>query len=130
APRTKADYHRCMDYLKPIRSAPLVSMNTAFMAKLRDKAVKAKKAAFTNHMLAMMSSAFKHGKEYGLVDANPCLELDKAKMTRDSKKPNRPWSAEERRNVIAAAPAHLKAPLALARFLGIRRGDILKLPAL
>ncbi len=130
APRTKADYHKCMDYLQPIGGTPLVVMNTAMMAKLRDKTVKTKRAAFTNHMLAILSSAFKHGKEYGLVDANPCMELDKAKMAKDRRRPNRPWSAEERRNVLAAAPHHLRAPLALARFLGIRRGDILKLPAI
>lgn len=128
APRTRADYLKCMDFLKPIAGTPLVEMSTAFMAKLRDKAVKQKKAAFTNHMLAMLSSVFRHGKEYGLVDANPLAELDKAKMAKDRRKPNRPWSADERRNVLAAAPAHLRAPLALARFLGVRRGDILKLP--
>lgn len=130
APRTKADYLKCMDYLQPMAGTPLLLINTAFMAKLRDKAVKKKRAAFTNHMLAMLSSAFKHGKEYGLVDANPCAELDKAKMSKDRKKDNRPWTAQERHAVLAAAPAHLRAPLALARFLGLRRGDILRLPAM
>lgn len=130
ATRTKADYHKCMDHLKPIGGTPLVLIDTAFMAKLRDKTVKKRKGAFTNHMIAMLSSAFKHGKEYGLVQMNPCAELDKAKIAKERRKPNRPWSADERKNVLAAAPAHLKAPIALARFLGIRRGDILKLPTL
>lgn len=130
APRTKSDYHKCMSYLLPIGGTPLVQIDTAYMAKLRDKAVKAKKGAFTNHMLAMLSSAFKHGREYGLIAANPCLDLDKARIAKERKKPNRPWSAVERRNVLAAAPHHLRAPLALARFLGLRRGDILKLPAM
>lgn len=130
APRTKADYHKCMDYLQPLAGTPLSVIDTAFMAKLRDKTIKKKKGGFTNHMIAMLSSAFKHGKEYGLVAANPCLELDKAKIAKDRRKPNRPWSAVERANVLAAAPHHLRAPLALAMFLGIRRGDILKMPAL
>ena len=130
APRTKADYHKCMDYLKPIGDAPLVSINSAFIARLRDKTVRLKRAAFTNHTLAMLSSAFRHGKEYGLVETNPCSDIDKAKIAKDRKKPNRPWSVEERRNVLAVAPDHLKVPLALARFLGIRRGDILKMPAM
>lgn len=125
-PRTKADYHKCMDYLKSIEGTPLHLIDTHFMAKLRDRTVKKKKGAFTNHMLATLSSAFKHGKEYGLVAANPCMELDKAKVT--GKKPNRPWTATERVHVLAAAPVQLRAPLALARFLGIRRGDILTLP--
>jgi len=124
-PRTKTDYHKCMDYLKSIEGTPLHLIDTHFMAKLRDKTVKRKKGAFTNHMLATLSSAFKHGKEYGMIAANPCLELDKAKVT--GKKPNRPWTAMERVQVLAAAPVQLRAPLALARFLGIRKGDILTL---
>lgn len=128
APRTKVDYDKCMDHLKPIGVTPLHLIDTAFMAKLRDKTAAKKKAAFTNHMLAMLSSAFKHGKEYGLVDANPCTGLDKAKIAKERRKENRPWSLAERENVLAMAPAHLRLPLALARFLGIRRGDILKLP--
>jgi len=129
-PRTKSDYHTYIDYLKPLEGTPLNLIDTPFMAKLRDKTARKKRGAFANHMLAMLSSAFKHGKEYGLIAANPCLELDKARIASDRKKPNRPWSAAERKNVLAAAPAHLKTPLALARFLGMRRGDILTLPAM
>jgi integrase len=128
APRTQADYQLYMNHLKPIAGTPLVLMTSGFMAKLRDKTVKKKRGAFTNHMMAMLSSAFKHGKEYELVASNPCLELEKAKIAADRRKENRPWTGAERVNVLAAAPLHLKVPLALARFLGIRRGDILKLP--
>lgn len=128
APRTQADYLKYMDALKPIGGTPLTLIDSAFMAKLRDKTVKKRRGAFTNHMMAMLSSAFKHGKEYGLVSANPCTDLDKAKIAVDRRKENRPWTPAERANVLAAAPLHLKVPLALARFLGIRRGDILKLP--
>lgn len=128
APRTQSDYLKYMDQLKPIAGTPLHLIDTAFMAKLRDKTVKKRRGAFTNHMMAMLSSAFKHGKEYGLVASNPCADLDKAKIAVDRRKENRPWTRDERVNVIAAAPLHYKVPLALARFLGIRRGDILKLP--
>lgn len=128
APRTQADYLKYMDHLKPIGGTPLTLIDSAFMAKLRDKTVKKRRGAFTNHMMAMLSSAFRHGKEYGLVTSNPCLELDKAKIPADRRKENRPWTRDERVNVIAAAPLHYRVPLALARFLGIRRGDILRLP--
>ncbi|MBZ9705367.1 tyrosine-type recombinase/integrase [Mesorhizobium sp. ESP7-2] len=128
ARRTQSDYHQYMDHLKPIAGTPLTLINSAFMAKLRDKTVKKKRGGFTNHMMAMLSSAFKHGKEYGLVEANPCLELDKAKIAHDRRKENRPWTRQERVNVLSAAPLHYKVPIALARFLGLRRGDILRLP--
>jgi hypothetical protein len=128
AARTKEDYHKAMDYLKPLGPTPLTVIDQPFIARLRDRTVAKKRAGFTNHMLAMLSSAFRHGKEYGLVEANPCAELEKAQITKDRRKPNRPWSPAERIAVLAAAPPHLKVPLALARFLGMRRGDILKLP--
>lgn len=126
--RTKADYRKGMDYLKPLAGTPLVLIDTPFMAKLRDRAAKAKRAGFTNHMLAMLSSAFKHGVEYGLVERNPVAGLAKAKMAQERKKENRPWSQQERDNVLAVAPDQLRLPIALARYLGMRRGDILKLP--
>lgn len=128
APRTRADYLKCMDHLIPLAGTPLVLMTSGFMAKLRDKTAVKRKGAFTNHMLAMLSSACKHGVEYELIEGNPCAGLDKAKIAKDRRKENRPWSASERVNVLAAAPMHLKVPLALARFLGMRRGDILKQP--
>lgn len=128
AGRTQLDYNRCMDYLKPLEMTPLKDINTAFIAMLRDKTLKKKKAGFTNHMLAMLSSAFKHGREYGIVDANPVSGIEKAKMAADRKRENRPWSKDERDNVLSIAPRQLRLPLALARYLGMRRGDILKLP--
>ena len=128
APRTQADYRKYMDHLQPIESTPLILIDNVFMAKLRDRTVKKRRGAFTNHMMAMLSSAFRHGKEYGLVDKNPCADIEKAKIAADRRKENRPWSVAERANVIAAAPPHLRAPLILARYFGIRRGDILKLP--
>lgn len=127
-PRTKADYSSCMDYLRPLAGTPLVLIDQPFMAKLRDRTIRSRRAGFTNHLLAMMSKAFRHGVEYGLMSANPVAGLTRARMTTDRKRENRPWARAERDNVLAAAPSHLRLPLALARYLGMRRGDILRLP--
>lgn len=128
AERTRSDYRKIMDYLAGIAETPLHLVTSGYVAKLRDKTVKSKRAGFANHMLAMLSSAFQHGKEYDLVETNPVTGLGKAKITADRKRPNRPWTPAERKNVPARAPAHLKLPLLLARTWGIRRGDIVKLP--
>lgn len=127
-PRTVSDYLKCMDYLKPVADTPLTICTQGFFAKLRDKAVAKKRVGFTNHMLAMLSSAFSHGVEYELVPSNPLVGLTPAKMEADRKRPNRPWTPEERKNVIDAAPAQLRLPLLLARTWGLRRTDIAKLP--
>lgn len=127
-PRTKADYGRVMDYLQPLAETPLTLIGTGFMAKLRDRAKAKRGTSFANYMLATLSSAFEHGKEYELVEVNPLTGLAKAKMPADKRRPNRPWTPAERRDVIAAAWPQLKLPLLLARTWGLRRGDIVKLP--
>jgi hypothetical protein len=127
-PRTKSDYAKVMDYLQLLADTPLALIGTGFMAKLRDKAKAKKGTSFANHMLALLSSAFQHGKEYEIVELNPLTGLAKAKMPAERKRPNRPWTPEERRDVIAAAWPQLKLPLLLARTWGLRRGDIVKLP--
>lgn len=128
SPRTRDDYNKIMEYLRPIHGTPLVEAGSGFIAKLRDKTLAKKKAGFTNHMMAMLSSAFKHGLEYELVEKNPVPGLSKAKMAADRKRPNRAWTPEERRNVPAVAWPQLRLPILLARTWGIRRGDIVKLP--
>lgn len=128
AERTRADYRKIMDYLLPIEGTPLAHIGPGFIAKLRDRALAKKRAGFTNHMLAMLSSVFKHGMEYELVDSNPCRGIAKVKMAADRKRPNRAWTPEERKNVPAAAWAQLRLPILLARTWGIRRGDIVKMP--
>jgi integrase len=117
-----------MDYLIPLADTPLTLITTGFMAKLRDKTIVKKKPSFTNHMLAMLSSAFKHGLEYELAEKNPCAGLSEAKADPSRSKPNRPWTIGERQNIMAMAPAQLQLPLALARYLGMRRGDICRIP--
>lgn len=128
ADRTRSDYQKIMDYLQPLADTPLAIIGPGFIAKLRDKTLKKKRAGFTNHMLAMLSSTFKHGLEYELVDKNPCTGLAKAKMAADRRRPNRPWTPDERKNVPKVAWAQLKLPLMLARTWGIRRGDIVAMP--
>lgn len=130
ANRTKRDYAKIMDYLQPLDARPLVEMTPVFIAKLRDKTFTKKRAGFTNHMLAMLSAAFSHGREYGLVEANPVAGLAKVRIPKSRRQPRRPWSVAERNNVLAVAPAQLRAPLALARYLGMRLGDIVSTPLL
>lgn len=126
--RTRADYQKIMDYLKPLADTPLVMTGPGFFAKLRDKTLRKKRAGFTNHMLAMLSSVYRHGLEYELVTVNPLASLQPAEMTADRRRPNRAWTPEERVNVMAMAWKQLRLPIALAMFLGMRRGDIVNLP--
>lgn len=126
--RTKDDYWKIIAYLEPMKDMPLVTMTPGIAAKLRDQTLAKKRAGFTNHMIAMLSSAFKHGLEYELVTANPFAVIGNAEMTDDRRRPNRAWTPEEAANVPALAPKHLRLPLLLARNLAIRKGDIVAMP--
>lgn len=127
-PRTQADYEKIIAYLAPLAETPLAMIGPGFIAKLRDKTLAKKRAGFANHMLAMLSSACHHGVEYELLERNPCVGIAPSIITADRKRPNRAWTPAERANVMAAAWPQLRLPIALAMFLGLRRGDIVKLP--
>ncbi|MCB1516092.1 MAG: tyrosine-type recombinase/integrase [Hyphomicrobiaceae bacterium] len=128
APRTKADYERIWHALHKLHERDLLDFTPGFCARLRDVTLARKKAGFTNHMMAMLSSVFRHGVEYEIVERNPVAGLSKAPMPRERRRPNRPWQAQEIRNALDLAPPHLLRPLALAAYLGLRRGDITALP--
>jgi hypothetical protein len=44
APRTRADYQRCLDYLKPISDTPLVRFDRGLVVRIRDKVASSKVA--------------------------------------------------------------------------------------
>ena len=50
APRTRSDYQRVFDYLKPIRDTTLTRFTTPFLVKLRDKAAAKHKRRFANYV--------------------------------------------------------------------------------
>lgn len=129
APRTQSDYAKILTYLQPLGDKPLAAFDTPFIARLRDKTFAVKRAGFANHMLAMLSSAFRHGVEYGFVKSNPVENVEKATIPRDRKRKARPWSPAEIAAVIPNAPPHLRLVLVLAAGFGFRRGDIIKLRA-
>ena len=62
------------------------------------------------------------------MSANHALGMKKVKRPRDAPKMNRPWSLAERRTVLEYLPNHLRLPVAIALYTGIREGDLLRLP--
>ncbi len=128
APRTQADYQKVLDYLAPMDKMPLVKIDTAWVAKLRDKTYKKRKRRFANYVISVLGSVFRHCKEYGLVDSNPTLGVSKIKRPHSMPKANRPWTLQERQIVLAHASPWLKPAIALGMLAGLREGDIIKLP--
>lgn len=62
------------------------------------------------------------------MSSNPVQVVRDIRRPTGALRANRPWSDEERYAVLDAAPAHLKVPIALAMFCGMREGDALTIP--
>lgn len=131
APRTKSDYAKEIDGLKHLYEMPLAQITRPFMAELRDLIEKERSWHKANATLAVMSMIFKLGTEHGCMTENPCFRLTKARRPEsdeDGEEANRPWTDEERRVVLSAIPPHIRLPVAIGMWTGLREADVLKLP--
>ena len=111
APRTKSDYQRVFDYLKPIADTPLVRFDKPLVVRIRDKAAQDKGRKFANDVKARFSGIFGWGSERGYIATNPAAGIKDIRRRKDAPEANRPWADEERDVVLAACPAHIRPPL-------------------
>jgi integrase len=125
--RTKSDYLKVLDWLKGMDDVAIAAIDSPSLAKLRDKAFKLRKRRFANYVLSVMSVVFVHGIEIGIAKGNPAKGIKKIRRPTDAPISNRAWTEAEKLTVLKYAPAHLIAPIAIARWLGLREGDIIRL---
>jgi hypothetical protein len=128
AARTRADYQRCLDYLKPIADTPLVRFDRALVVRIRDKADPKHGRRFANYVKAVLSILFAWGAERDYVKANPAEKVKNIRRPKNTPEANRSWSDEECHAVLDAAPAHMLPAIALMMFTGIGPKDALRLP--
>lgn len=127
-PRTKSDYQKILDHLKAIEDVPLGNIDKPFVAKLRDEAAELRGRRFGNYVKSVISAMFTWGSEYGHTPAtNPLKGIKNIPRPAEMPDPNRPWTDAERHIVLDAAPIHLKVPIALGMFTGLRVDDVLLL---
>lgn len=127
APATRNGYSRMMNLVKGINDMPLVEMTPQFVAGLRDRILTKHGRRQANYVMAVISVACEYGKEHGVIHENPVKGIRRARRPRETPKANRPWTASERRTVLAEAPYQLRVAVALAMFTGLRKGDVLSL---
>ncbi|MGA1831541.1 tyrosine-type recombinase/integrase [Rhizobium wenxiniae] len=128
APRTRADYQKCFDYLQAIENTPLDRFNPPLIAKIRDKALEKRKFRFANYVRSVLSVIFDWGIEYGYTRDNPAAKVKPARRPKSLPDANRPWTDAERDAVLAALPAHMELPIALMMFYALDPQDALALP--
>jgi integrase len=127
APRTKSDYQKVFDYLKPIDGTPLTRFDAPLVARIRDKAGE-RGRRFGNYVKAGLSILFAWSVEQGLLSSNPASGVKNIRRPKGAPDANRPWTDVERQHVLDRAPAHLRPALALMAFTGLAPGDALRLP--
>jgi integrase len=125
APRTRSDYQKVFDYLKPIDALALVDIDAPYLYKVRDKGFAKKKRRFANYCIQVLSRLFNWGKRRGLAPGNPAADVESIRRPRDAKPVNRPWTDKEIATVLAAASPELKVAISLGAYLGLREGDVL-----
>jgi len=128
AVRTRKDYNRIVDFLKPLTPLPISQFDQAYILKIRDKANAAHKWRFANYVVAVLSSAFSWGTLRNYAASNPALKVPKIKRPKDLAQQNRAWTDDELETALKTLPDHLKVAVALSAFTGIREGDMVNLP--
>jgi integrase len=128
AARTRADYQRCLDYLKPIGDTPLVRFDRGLVVRIRDKVAAKQGRRFANYVKAVLSILFSWGAERDYVKANPAEKVKNIRRRKDAPEANRAWSDGECQAVLNAAPDQMRPAIALMMFTGLGPKDALRLP--
>jgi integrase len=128
APRTRADYQKCFDYLYPIKDTPLSRFTSPLIVKIRDKAGEVRGRRFGTYVKTTLSLLFSWGKERGYVSDNPAFRIRGIRRPKNAPEANRPWSDAERETVLEALPTQMILPATIMMFCGLDPGDTLKLP--
>lgn len=126
--RSKSDYQKVLEYLRPLAESPLTELTQGWVARLRDKTFQKKKRKFANYTLTVLSIMFEHAIEQELMGSNPVTKVKRVRKANDAPEANRPWLDSERDAVSAALPAHMRLPVMLMMYCGLDPQDALRLP--
>jgi integrase len=123
APRTRSDYNKVFDYLKPLAGDFLDEFTAGYVTEIRDAAFIAKKRHFANYVVAVLKLTFQWAQGHDLLKVNPAMGAVKLRRPRNAPRANRPWDGDECAAVLDAATGGLKVGIALGMFAGMREGD-------
>ena len=126
-PRTRKDYERVFSLLGPVLDNRLTSFTPPVLVGMRDKAKKAHGFKFANQMLVVLKMVFAYGVEYDHCKTNPVKDVTPATRPTTLPDANRPWEPQEAVRALLALGYPVRAPTAVAAYLGVREGDILAL---
>lgn len=131
AAASRTSYERVFEFLRALDDARLETFTPAGILRLRDRVAERKAAPkgrwFANYTVKVLRLLFAWGRPRDWIATNPAADVKMIARPRGMPRANRPWSAAERAAVLDAAPAQLKAPIALGMYAGAREGDVLRM---
>ncbi|MER2267168.1 tyrosine-type recombinase/integrase [Methylobacterium oxalidis] len=122
---SRAQYEKYFQVAKPLHDVPIRAIDAAALAVMRDKIALKRGRRTANLTLAVISILFGFAIERKHATVNPAMAVKRAKRDKTKPAANRPWTLEERRAVLEAAPIHIRVPVALCMFTGMRKRDAL-----
>jgi integrase len=128
AARSRDDYQKVMDYLAPLGKAAVITIDRAWIVRVRDKAFQHRGRRFGNYVSSVLSILMGHAVDTGGAKENPALRLKRIRKAAGEDEGARPWTTGEVETVLACLPPHLAAPFAIMAFTGLRIGDVIKMP--
>ena len=128
ADRTRRDYQKVFDYLKPLDCDPLVSITSAYVIEIRDAAFQAHKRRFANYVLSVLRLLLKWGGVRDLLETNAAAGVPLLRRPRGAPRANRAWGDDEYEAVLAEVTGGIKVAVALGGFAGMREGDVIRVP--
>jgi len=128
ADRTRSDYNKVIDYLKPLRHVAIGHFDQAYVMGIRDKALNKHKWRFANYTLAVLSVMFNFGIPRHFADFNPTEKVPKVRRPRDLRQQNRAWTDHELDVMLGYAPTEIAVAVAIGAYTGLREGDVLSIP--
>jgi integrase len=128
---SRVSYERVFEFLRALDDARLETFTPAGILRLRDRVAERKAAPkgrwIANYTVKVLRLLFAWGRPRDWIATNPAADVKMIARPRGMPRANRPWTAGERAAVLDAAPAQLKAPIALGMFTGAREGDAIRM---
>jgi integrase len=122
APKTRADYARVLDHLRPIGDFQADNMRRQHVIRIRNKITTNRRTQ--DLFVAAVSRMFSIGMDLGFTDRNPAARIERLNEPASFE----PWPLAARQKFEASAmPDWLRDAYMLGLWLGQREGDILRL---
>lgn len=127
-PQTRYAYERVIapakGALSAVRARPVREFTTPFVVSLRDAVLKRGKRWLANYTVVTLRRAFTWGRLHGWQESNPAKGVPLIVRAAEAPERNRAWTAQEFEEVWSHAPSRLRLAIALARYAGMRVGDV------